>query len=180
MDVSVAAVTVTLAEPEMEPTVALTVTFPAAIGNTIPLAFTVKRAGLELDHIAEAVKFCVLPSLNVPVAVRSDVNPSARLREEGVMAMEVRTAAVTVTVADPDTPLSVAETVVLPAAKPVNSPAVPNVLFMLASAGFATLHWTDAVTSCVVPSVKAAVALKFCDCPIASVTDAGVRDIDTT
>jgi hypothetical protein len=180
MEVSVAAVTVTLAVPDIEPTVAVTVTLPIAIGNTTPLAFTVTRAGFELDQATVAVKFCVLPSLKTPVAVSPDVKPKAKLNDDGVTVIEVRIAGLTVTLADPDTPFSVAEIVVLPAAKPVNCPAVPKVLLTVARTGFATLHWTDVVTFCVLPSVKAAVALKLCDCPIARVTDAGVIEIDTT
>jgi hypothetical protein len=180
MELSVAAVTVTLAEPEMEPTVALTFTLPIAIGSTIPLAFTDKTAGFELDHVAEAVKFWVLPSLNTPVAVRPDVKPNARFSDTGVTLMEVRTAGLTVTLADPDTPLSEAETVVAPAATAVNCPFNPSVLLTVAKTGFAMLHCAEAVTSCVLPSVKAAVAPKFCDCPMARVTDGGVREIDTT
>jgi hypothetical protein len=180
MEVSVAAVTVTAAEPEMEPTDALTVALPTTIGNKTPLAFTVRMAGLELVHVAEAVRSCVLPSLKTPVAVRPEVNPNDRLNEAGVMLMDLRTAAVTVRFAEPATPFTVAETVVLPEARAVNCPAVPNVLLTLASRGLATLHCADAVTSCVLPSVKAAVAVKFASCPMAMVADAGVRDTETT
>jgi hypothetical protein len=179
IEVSVAAVTVTLAEPEIEPTVAVTFALPTAIGSTTPPAFTDKTTGFELDQVAEAVKFCVLPSLNTPVAVRPDVRPNARLSDSGVTLMEVRTAGVTITFAEPDTPLSEAETVVAPAATAVNCPFNPSVLLTVARRGLDTLHCADAVTSCVLPSLKAAVALKSCDCPIASVADGGVREIDT-
>ena len=79
----------------------------------------------------------------------------------GLTLIEVSTAALTVRLAVPETPFSEAETVVEPVATAVNSPAVPSELLMLASTGFVKLQCAEAVTSCDVPSVKDAVAVKF-------------------
>ena len=55
-------------------------------------------------QLAEVVRSCVVPSEKVPKAVNATVVFWARERLDGVTVIEIRTAAVTVTVADPDTP----------------------------------------------------------------------------
>jgi hypothetical protein len=45
-----------------------------------------------------------MSDIGVPKAVNATVVPWARERPDGVTVIEIRTAAVTVTVADPDTP----------------------------------------------------------------------------
>lgn len=139
IDVSVAAVTLTFAVPVVEPTDAVTVTLPMAKGSTAP-ALTESRAGLELDQVAEAVRFWVLPSLKVPVAVKLPVEPRATLSEVGVIEIEVSTAGVTIRAADPETPARLADTAVVPALTPVTCPAVPVELLTVATAGIAVLH----------------------------------------
>jgi len=42
---------------------------PIAAPVARPVAVMFATAGLELDHVAVLVRFCVVPSLNVPVAV---------------------------------------------------------------------------------------------------------------
>ena len=42
---------------------------PIAVPVAKPLAVMLAVAGFELDQVAVFVRFCVVPSLNVPVAV---------------------------------------------------------------------------------------------------------------
>ena len=66
IDVSVAAVTVKVVEPEMLPNVALIVVDPAATGVARPLEpaalLIVAAAVLEEFQVADVVRFCVEPS----------------------------------------------------------------------------------------------------------------------
>lgn len=151
----------TLTLPVIEPTLAVTVALPSAIGSTIPVELTLRISGFEVVHPTVAVRSCVLPSVNTPVAVRPEDVPRARLKFAGPTVIEVSTAALTVKLADPDTPLSEAETLVAPVATPVNCPAVPSVLLIFANRGLVTLQCAEAVTSCVLPSLNDAVAVKL-------------------
>ena len=63
---------------------------------------------LFVDHATEAVSGCVEPSEYVPVAVICCVLPHAMDALAGVTAMETSTAGVTVSVAEPLTPLAAA------------------------------------------------------------------------
>jgi hypothetical protein len=69
MDCSVAAVTVATVEPEIAPDVALTVEVPTATEVANPAALMVSTDGVAEAQVTLAVRFCVLLSLNVPVAV---------------------------------------------------------------------------------------------------------------
>ena len=51
------------------PCVALIPAEPTAFPVARPDVLNVATAGLEEDQLTEFVRFCVLPSLNVPVAV---------------------------------------------------------------------------------------------------------------
>jgi hypothetical protein len=68
------------------------------------------------------VMSCVEESEKVPIAVNCSVCPLATLGLEGVMAMDTRTPAVTVSVVDPETPLKEALIFELPGVKLVASP----------------------------------------------------------
>ena len=70
IDCSVAAVTVSVSEFDVIPFwVAVMVVEPVARLVARPLALMVAVAGLEEVQIADVVRFCVLPSESVPVAV---------------------------------------------------------------------------------------------------------------
>jgi hypothetical protein len=89
-------------------------------------------AGVELVHVAVEVTTAVEPSLYVAVAVNCCVAPGEMLAVLGAIEIEtsVFTAAPTVSVAVPLTPLSDAVIVVEPAATPLANPAeftVPTV-----------------------------------------------------
>ena len=63
IDTSVGAVTVSVAEPVMEPDVAWIVVLPAATPVARPVVAIVATALDEEVHVTELVRFCVLPLL---------------------------------------------------------------------------------------------------------------------
>jgi hypothetical protein len=69
MDASVAAVTVSVVLPEMEPEVARIVVEPAPTAVARPAVLIVATVPAEELHVAVLVRSCVVPSLKVPVAV---------------------------------------------------------------------------------------------------------------
>src|SRR5277367_2934955 len=101
MDCSVAAVTVSTVEPEIAPEVALTVEVPAEAPVAKPLALMVATAGEAEAQVTLPVRFCVLLSLNVPVAVNCCVKPLAIEGFAGLTAIDCRVAAETVRVVEP-------------------------------------------------------------------------------
>ena len=80
--------------------------------------------GLQLAQMDSGVPimFCVLPSVNVPVAANCCVIPKGRAGIAGVTAIETNVAVVTVTVADPLMVPEVAVMLVLPAATLLATP----------------------------------------------------------
>jgi hypothetical protein len=96
------------------------------------------------------------------------------------MLTELRAAAWTVMLAEPETPFSVAVTLVLPAVRVLTKPLLGDELLTVATAGAETLQWADAVTSCCVPSLNVAVAANCWFCPAASVAEAGLTLIAVT
>ena len=70
IDCSVAAVTVTEITFEVTPLcAALILAEPAATAVARPAPVIVAAAGFDEFHVAEFVRFCVVPSVNVPVAL---------------------------------------------------------------------------------------------------------------
>ena len=69
MDTSVAAVTVNVVLPLMLPELAWMVVEPVPTEVANPAVLMVATVRVDELHAAVLVKFCVLPSLNVPVAV---------------------------------------------------------------------------------------------------------------
>ena len=68
-DTSVEAVTVSVVLPEIEPVVARMVVDPVPIAVATPAALIVATVAAEELHVAVLVRFCVVPSVKVPVAV---------------------------------------------------------------------------------------------------------------
>ena len=66
-----------------------------------PAAVIVAVAGVPEDHVTELVRFWVLLSLKVPVAVNCCVAPLVKVGFAGVTAIDFNVAAVTVTVMEP-------------------------------------------------------------------------------
>jgi len=97
IDCSVAAVTVKVNELEVIPFwVAVTLLEPIAAPVARPVVPILTAAGLEEAHVAVFVRFCVLPSLKVPVAVNCTVVPLAIEVLGEVTAIDCSVAAVTV------------------------------------------------------------------------------------
>ncbi len=70
IDCSTAAVTVSAMEFDVTPPcAALILAEPTLLPVARPEALTVATAELDEDHVTEVVRFCVVPSLNVPVAM---------------------------------------------------------------------------------------------------------------
>ena len=63
----------------------------------------VATAATEELHVAVLLRFCVLPSVNVPVAVNCNILPLAIDGFAGVTATDTSVAAVTVSVVLPET-----------------------------------------------------------------------------
>ena len=100
-DTSVAAFTVSVVLPEMEPEVARIVVEPAPTAVARPAVLIVATAPVEELHVAVLVRSCVVPSLNVPVALNCCVWPLVIEEFAGVTATDARVAAVTVSVVLP-------------------------------------------------------------------------------
>jgi hypothetical protein len=100
------------------------------------------------DHVTEVVKFCVLLSVYVPVAVNCCVRPLVIVGFAGVTAIDCRVAAVTVSTVEPTTP-SVALIVLVPTPAPVAKPPV----VMVAVPGVPDAHVICEVRFCVLLSL---------------------------
>ena len=71
MLVKTAVVTVRTAELVIDPDVAVIVVWPAEDEVARPLVLIVATDGVEEFQVTEVERFCVLPSLNAPVAVNA-------------------------------------------------------------------------------------------------------------
>src|SRR5262249_33515383 len=100
-DVSVAFVTVRLVDPEIEPDVAVIVAVPAARPLARPVVVMLAMLPATALHVTELVRFCVEPSLKVPVAVNCSVTPIGTEGLGGGTAMEESAPAMTVSVVEP-------------------------------------------------------------------------------
>jgi hypothetical protein len=125
-------------------------------------------------HVTVLVRFCVVPSLKVPVAVNCCVAPLAIDGFAGVTAIDCSVAAVTVRTVEPLIPPDVALIVEVPTPAPVARPAA----LMVAVVVVPELHVTVLVRFCVVPSLNVPVAVNCCVAPLAIDGFAGVTVID--
>ena len=177
MDETVAFVTVKFVVPVTVPRVAVTIVVPEldrACPVAMPLPPIVATVGSDEDQVTCVVRLRVPPSLNVPVALNCVVVPCAMVAFAGVIVMDARFAAFTVSDALPLTPPMVAEMVVVPIFKPVASPltvidAIPPL---------DDFHVTTPVTSCTLPSEKVPVAVNCCESPNGIFGFAGVTTIE--
>jgi hypothetical protein len=180
IDTSAAAVTVSTVDPLTVPEVALTVAVPVPTLCPSPTLLIVAVVGVSEDHVAVLVRFCVLPSLNVPVAVNCCVVPNAIDGVAGVTANDTSTAAVTVSVVDPLTPPTLAVMFALPTPTPLATPGVGPPVVIVLTPGVSELHSTVLVMFCVLPSVYVPVAVKACVVPSEMTGTAGVTAIETS
>jgi hypothetical protein len=174
IDCSVAAVTVSTVEPEIDDDVAEMVEDPAPAPLASPDALIVAMVLVPDDHVTLDVRFCVVPSLNVPVAVNCWVAPLVIEGFAGVTAMDCSVAAVTVSTVEPEIDDDVAVIVEVPTPAPLARPAALIVAVVVVP----ELHVTVLVRFCVVPSLKVPVAVNCCVAPLAIDGFAGVTAID--
>jgi hypothetical protein len=125
-------------------------------------------------HVTVPVRFCVVPSLKVPVAVNCWVAPLVIDGFAGVTAIDCSVAAVTVRTVEPLIAPDVALIVEVPTPAPVARPAV----VIVAIAVVPELHVTVPVKFCVEPSLNVPVAVNCCVAPLAIEGFAGVTAMD--
>ena len=160
IDTSCAAVTVSVVVPERpeDPSVALIVAdpIPAPVATPFDPAVLENRVTAESEdpQVTVPVRSRVVESVYVPVAVSCCLAPSAMEGSGGVIASEVRRAAVTVkaVLIEMPVPGSVTVMVVVPVAVVEATPAAPAVA-TVATSTIEDDHLTLAVMSCVVESV---------------------------
>jgi len=127
---------------------------PCATAN--PAAVTVTILVFEEDQATEVVMFCVLPSVNVPIAVNWSVVPFAIEALAALMVIDCSVAAVIVRTIELEAiPFCVAVIVLVPAVAPVTRPAP----LIVATDVFDEFHVTEFVRFCVLPSLKVPLAL---------------------
>ena len=110
-------------------------------------------------HVADRVKFWVLPSGKCPVAVNCNFPPTAMLGVAGVTSIELKAGVITVSVVLPDLPPKVAVIVVEPTPTDVASPLVWVPLLITAAPVFEELQVTCLVKSTCVVSENIPVAV---------------------
>ena len=143
IDCNVAAVTASANMFDVTPLcVAVMLLEPIAIPVARPVAVTLAEAGAELAQVAVFVKFCVVPSLKVPVAVNWRLVPFAIEELLVLMLIVCRVAGVTASAKLLDViPVWVAVMLLEPAPTPDASPAV----LTLAAAVLDELHVAEFV-----------------------------------
>ena len=176
IDTNTAAVTFNVVDPTMLPLVALIVEVPTFSVVARPPALIVATVVVPEAHTTLPVRFCVVLSLNVPVAVNCCVFPAATDGLAGVTAIDTSTAAVTVNVVDPTTLPLVALIVDVPTFSVVASPPAA----IVATVVVPDAHVTLPVRFCVVLSLNVPVAVNCCLFPAATDGFTGVTAIDTS
>ena len=177
-DESVAGVTVSVVEPATLPDVAVIVEVPAARQDARPLEpaalLIVDTVAFEELQVTDAVRFCVVPSEYVPVAVNCLVVPFALVGLDGLIEMDVSVAGFTVRVVDANLLPKVAVIVVEPAATDVDRPDA----LIVATPVFDESQPTEAVRFCVVLSEYVPVATNCFVVPSAMLGFVGVIERD--
>ena len=152
IDTSIAAVTVRAVDVVTVPEVALMLAEPTSTLCANPVLVIVAVETVSDDHVNIALRFCVLPSVNVPVAANCSDVPRAIAGNAGVMARDTSAAAVTVSFVDPVKEPAPAVIVAVPWATPLANPGI-EALLIVATAGVSEPHCTVPVISCVLLSV---------------------------
>jgi hypothetical protein len=120
---------------------------PTAVAR--PAASIVTRDGKDEVHATDDVRFCVVPSVNEPVAVNCCLRPFGTVGLKGVTAMLTRAAADTVKV---DVPVTLPEDAVITVGPTCALVASPPEL-MLATVPLEDDQPTELVMSSVLPFV---------------------------
>lgn len=159
MELRVALVTVNIAPPDCPAKSAVMVAVPGATPAAKPLVgdalLTVAIDAGDEVQLTELVRFWVLPSANVPMALNWVAVCSATLALAGVTVTELRAEDSTTNAAVPLTEPCCAVMVAVPADCPVTWPKV----LILATLGAEELQVTTSVTLAVEPSLKVPVAV---------------------
>ena len=148
METRTGAVTVNVVEPLTAPSVAPMVEVPIPALVAKPPEVMVALPGVPEAHVTDEVRFSVVLSEKVPVAVNCWVSPLATDGSAGITDMETRLAEVIVNVVEPEMSPSVAVIEEVPAPAPVARP--PAV--MVALPGVPDAQVTEEVRSWVDPS----------------------------
>src|SRR5215469_2081105 len=157
IDCRVAAVTVNAIVFDVTPLwVAVMLLEPSPAPVARPLVLIVAAAVFDDIQLAEFVRFCVVPSVKVPVAVNWLVVPFAIEVLVAVIVIDCKVAAVTVSAMVFDViPFWVAVILLEPTPAPVARPLV----LIVAAAVLEEFQFAELVRFCVVPSVKVPVAV---------------------
>jgi len=145
IDTSVGAAlkTVMLVDPATDPEVAVIVEEPVPVPEARPPVVMTAIEEFDELHVAELVRSCVLPSLNVPIAVNCWVVPNATEGFGGVTAIDCSVAPVIAKPPEPLTLPNVATTVTAPAPTEVANPCVGAELLIVATVPSPALQCTD-------------------------------------
>ena len=139
-----------------------------------PVAFDTKTAPDDDIHATSAVTSCVVWSLYVPVATSCAMVPLGRLPDAGVViAIDVRTAPFTVSVAVAVQRPTTAVMLAMPAEMAVAKPWVPDAFETVATDVVELDHVAVSVRSCVALSVNVPVAMNGVVDPGVVLTAAG-------
>jgi hypothetical protein len=163
IETSAAELTVMVAEALIVPRLALIKVEPPLKPLANPVLLIPATAGVEELQLTNVVKFCVLPSLYCPVAANCWFCPIAIVGFVGLIVMRERVAGITVRTVKLLTAPAVAVIVTWPVTMQLATP--PDV--MEATDGAEEVQFTEAVRSCVLPSVKVPVAVNGCAVPAA-------------
>ena len=129
---------------------------PMATAVSRPVALTLAAAVFEELQVTELVRFWVLPSLKVPVAVSCSVTPKTSELLAPVIVIDCKAAAVTVSVRLFEViPLCAA----LMLADPMPVAVARPVVLMVAVVVFEEVQFTELVRFWVLPSLKVPVAV---------------------
>lgn len=159
---------------------AMIVVVPGATELASPLLPIVATFTFGDVQLTSAVRFCVEPSLKLPVAVKRCEVPSGMLGLAGVIVIESRVALVTVSVAIPTCPANSAVIVAVPAAFPVARPLFPPLSFTVATDAGDDVHNADCVRSCVLPSANDPIARNWVEVCTATLAVEGVISKDAS
>ena len=148
---------------------------PAPRPVAIPVVPMLEMLGWEELHVMRVVRFCVLPSLKVPVALNCCWAPITITGLRGVRLMPVSVACVTFRVVEPVTELKVALMLALPLPTAVaTSPCmVATEVFEDAQEAKPLMNWVD-------PSLNMPTAKKVLVVPGATETFAGVMAMEVS
>lgn len=151
------------------PSVAPIVVVPVPVVKAAPdLSMTATGKSDEL-HATCSIRFSVVPSLNVPVATNCCGDPKATSGLEGLIAMELNVAFVTVSGAIPTNPGNAAVTVAVPGAFPAAAPKEkPKASLIVVTDGFDEVQNTELVSFWVVIPANVPVAFKTMNVPCAT------------